>query len=162
MRYGGGTAWSDYNRLQIWKTRRDCRKKSPKNPSKISPFFSPFFSADHNFVQSHQDTLSQNSTEACRTPARQAENARSPTPPPTTPFLAGSLFLNFSAFFSIMSTGSVSIILREVTEAHLLELMDLTCSICMNGFGLRQDVSLLECQHVFHYDCLDAWLCSVP
>ena len=33
-----------------------------------------------------------------------------------------------------------------------------TCCICLAPMKIKQDVTLLKCQHLFHYKCLDKWV----
>ena len=32
------------------------------------------------------------------------------------------------------------------------------CSICLNKFNEKSEVSITSCQHVFHYKCIHNWL----
>jgi hypothetical protein len=33
-----------------------------------------------------------------------------------------------------------------------------TCSICFDDFEENDDVSILKCNHLFHYKCINKWL----
>lgn len=35
---------------------------------------------------------------------------------------------------------------------------DLKCIICLEDFEANSDVSLTECNHIFHYECLKEWI----
>lgn len=34
------------------------------------------------------------------------------------------------------------------------------CLVCLDEFALKQPVRILKCQHVFHRECVDRWLCE--
>jgi len=45
------------------------------------------------------------------------------------------------------------------------DLADLSprCAICLDGFSSEQTIRVLHrCQHVFHADCVDAWIAQSP
>ena len=44
----------------------------------------------------------------------------------------------------------------KINEGHLLE--DLECSICIDKFELEQDVIKLNCNHLFHKNCIKSHL----
>jgi hypothetical protein len=35
---------------------------------------------------------------------------------------------------------------------------DTECSICLESFILDEDIKVLNCQHIFHPDCINNWL----
>ncbi|GAA5816581.1 hypothetical protein MFLAVUS_010111 [Mucor flavus] len=37
---------------------------------------------------------------------------------------------------------------------------DESCLVCLDEFELKQPVRILKCQHVFHRECVDRWLCE--
>ncbi|KAG2236869.1 hypothetical protein BDF21DRAFT_413415 [Thamnidium elegans] len=40
------------------------------------------------------------------------------------------------------------------------DLKDESCLVCLDEFVLKQPVRILKCQHVFHRECVDRWLCE--
>lgn len=40
------------------------------------------------------------------------------------------------------------------------ELKDDQCLVCLDEFDLKQSVRVLKCNHVFHRECVDKWLCE--
>ena len=48
--------------------------------------------------------------------------------------------------------------LENIKQIKLTENLDSKCSICMMGLEKDQIVSQLECEHVFHTDCIKHWL----
>ena len=48
----------------------------------------------------------------------------------------------------------------EINEQIINNYKDITCNVCLEGFELGNIVRILECQHVFHENCIITWLKS--
>jgi hypothetical protein len=36
--------------------------------------------------------------------------------------------------------------------------INIKCTVCQDEFNEQDDVRLLPCEHIYHLDCIDAWL----
>jgi hypothetical protein len=48
--------------------------------------------------------------------------------------------------------------LKSVKYSEKLNVFEINCTICLEDFNERSDVIVLECKHIFHFDCLKDWL----
>ena len=46
----------------------------------------------------------------------------------------------------------------EVNKENINNYKDITCNICLEGFGIGNILRVLECQHEFHENCIITWL----
>ena len=46
----------------------------------------------------------------------------------------------------------------EINNENINKFKDITCNICLEGFGIGNIVRVLECNHEFHENCIITWL----
>jgi len=51
--------------------------------------------------------------------------------------------------------------LKIAQEEDFVQLVDHSCSICLNQFRIGDEIAMTKCQHVFHVFCADRWLTQV-
>lgn len=47
-----------------------------------------------------------------------------------------------------------------VSEDNLNEFQELRCNICMENYILNDEITKLDCNHFFHFNCIEHWLCN--
>ncbi len=55
----------------------------------------------------------------------------------------------------------MKLIVRLMNQDDLLLVMDVSCSVCQNGFRLNEESVFTECRHVYHRNCVDRWFQEV-
>ena len=46
--------------------------------------------------------------------------------------------------------------IKEVDFTH--QMKDLDCPICLNYFDANDKIAKIDCNHLFHKDCLNEWI----
>jgi E3 ubiquitin-protein ligase ZSWIM2 len=55
---------------------------------------------------------------------------------------------------NVISSFKTDIVDESIASAGVL------CSVCMEGYEVGQKRKYLPCDHVFHEQCIDMWLCN--
>lgn len=69
---------------------------------------------------------------------------------------------NFEILKSELLDIEIKIIKEEFTNSNRMNLRYDTCSICLSDFGSLDQVSMVGCEHPFHFKCFIDWLKIKP
>lgn len=65
-------------------------------------------------------------------------------------------FLLFLSFFSVFTSICCKKKKYNIIKYNIY-LEDKLCSICLENFNNKIDIVKLQCDHYYHYDCINKW-----